>query len=185
MGEGVYRRCQECGGEFQAWVERCLDCDVPLGDYVASSSALPAPPVPAPVDTSTGSVDIADLDPRQRDRLRIVLVGTGSRFEIGHDRLWFREVIRATVEETLADLRVPEEVEAADRVRRAGSRSGVRRDRRAKRPPAELPSPPPEARVVAELAQRLQARPGASAPPGGGLDLLRTWIAVLRGRLRR
>ena len=30
MQEDLVKLCPQCGSEYQLWVERCLDCDVPL-----------------------------------------------------------------------------------------------------------------------------------------------------------
>lgn len=138
MGTPAYRHCRECGSEYQAWVERCFDCDVPLRAPVSGDVPPPTAAETREQERRTTSVEIDDLPDMQRERLRMLLRGTEIRFEMTNNQLWFPEDHVVDVEELLEDVRgLVLEDDAHLSRRRTPSDSKARPDRRIVRPQIE------------------------------------------------
>lgn len=137
MGTTAYRHCPQCGSEYQAWVERCLDCDVALG--VPVSSELPPPEIKYEdePDRRTTSVEIDDLSDAQRERLRMLLRGPDIRFEMSADQLWFPEGHAGEVDDLLEDVRGIAAVHHSSSRRRTPRESRARPDRKIVTPEVE------------------------------------------------
>jgi uncharacterized RDD family membrane protein YckC len=138
VGTTAYRHCPQCGSEYQAWVERCFDCDVSLGAPV--SSDLPPPDIvdKDEPDRRTTSVDIDDLSGMQRERLRMLLRGPDIRFEMTADQLWFPEGHAGEVDDLLEDVRgIVSEDDSIPPRRRELRESRARPDRKIVRPKVE------------------------------------------------
>lgn len=100
-----YRQCAECGGEYQAWVARCLDCDAPLGALVPIDGPPPDREHDDAVARRTTSLAIDALPPRSRERLRMLLRGADVRFEMDQEHVWFPEERLPAVDAILRDIR--------------------------------------------------------------------------------
>ena len=137
----AYRHCPRCGGEFQAWVQRCLDCDVVLHDPVAADCIRPIAPrtrEQPDADRRTTSLDIGHLSPAERQRLQMLLPGHDMRFEMTGERVWFPAIRLAEVEALLDDLGASSGEGDGRRVcRRTPVESATRADRKVVRPRIE------------------------------------------------
>ncbi|WP_436794719.1 RDD family protein [Actinospongicola halichondriae] len=137
MGTATFRHCPRCGGEYQAWVEHCFDCEVALGAPVSSDLAPPTIEATAESDRRTIGVEISDLSPAQHERLRLLLNGLGARFELTAECVWTAVQHADDVTALVEDVRgAPSEDERTSHRRPRGA-SNVREDRRTVTPPVD------------------------------------------------
>lgn len=70
----MFRRCPECRGEFQEWVERCPDCQVAL---VAADQPLPPKAAPPELPEARELVCVERGEPRHLRELAFELQAEG------------------------------------------------------------------------------------------------------------
>jgi hypothetical protein len=78
------RWCPTCGAEYQAGVEDCLDCGVPLVDQPPPERSPRPAPDPAAGHEPVG-YDLSDWDRDRRAALEWMLAGRNIPFEWGED----------------------------------------------------------------------------------------------------